>query len=141
MVADNGSDVVEQARLLGRLGNLRRVMAKDLNRPEHARAAYDYFVKSDECAGRARAPDVQGRILADWSLLYSDNGQAAQSKQMIDRALLLAPDDPNVNVDCAVHLYRSRLFPEMQKYVDKALFLEPSNWQALWYQVKLSEIL
>jgi len=27
----------------------------------------------------------------------------------------------------------------MQKYVEKALFLEPSNWQALWYQVKLSE--
>jgi len=27
----------------------------------------------------------------------------------------------------------------MQRYIEKALFLDPSNWQALWYQVKLSE--
>ncbi|HEY9715653.1 MAG TPA: hypothetical protein V6C72_19420, partial [Chroococcales cyanobacterium] len=54
-------------------------------------------------------------------------------------ALSLAPQDPYVNVDCAVHLYRAHLFSEMQKYIEKALFLEPSNWQALWYQVKLSE--
>ncbi len=61
------------------------------------------------------------------------------AKQAIDRALVLAPQDANVNVDCAVHLYRAKLFPEMQRYVEKALFLEPSNWSALWYQVKLSE--
>lgn len=139
MVADAAHDPREQARMQGRLGNLRRIMAKDLNRPEHAKAAYTYFSRAQELAGKAKAQDVEGRILADWSLLYSDNGQTAEAKQTIDRALLLAPQDPNVNVDCAVHLYRSRLFPEMQKYVDKALFLDPSNWQALWYQVKLSE--
>jgi hypothetical protein len=27
----------------------------------------------------------------------------------------------------------------MQKYIDKALFFDPSNWQALWAQFKLSE--
>ncbi len=139
MIADNSHDVKEQARLSGRLGNLRRIMAKDLNRPEHAKAAYDYFVKGQEKARSVRAQDVEGRILADWSLLYVDNGQQAEAKQTIDRALLLAPQDPNVNVDCAVHLYKQRLFPEAQKYIEKALFLDPNNWQALWYQVKLSE--
>ncbi len=133
------SDARYQALLLGRLGNLRRVMAKDLQRPEHVSAAYNYFTRAQELAARIHAPDVEGRILADWSLLYSDSGQAPSAKATMDRALLLAPQDPNVNVDCAVHLYRAHLFPEMQKYVEKALFLEPSNWQALWYQVKLSE--
>jgi hypothetical protein len=114
-------------------------MAKDLNRPEHAKAAYQYFVRAQELAKKSGARDVEGRILADWSLLYSDNGQKAIAKQAIDRALVLAPQDANVNVDCAVHLYRAKLFPEMQRYVEKALFLEPSNWSALWYQVKLSE--
>lgn len=139
MIADSSHDVKEQARLSGRLGNLRRVMAKDLSRPEHAKAAYDYFVRGQEKARSVHAQDVEGRILADWSLLYIDNGQLAEAKQTIDRALLLAPQDPNVNVDIAVHLYKQRLFPEAQKYIEKALFLDPNNWQALWYQVKLSE--
>jgi predicted aspartyl protease/tetratricopeptide (TPR) repeat protein len=139
MLADGARDIKMQARLLGRLGNLRRIMAKDLNRPEHAKAAYQYFVRAQELAKKVGARDVEGRILADWSLLYSDNGQKAIAKQAIDRALALAPQDASVNVDCAVHLYRAKLFPEMQRYVEKALFLEPSNWSALWYQVKLSE--
>lgn len=139
LLADGSRDVKMQARLLGRLGNLRRIMAKDLNRPEHAKAAYQYFVRAQELAKKVGSRDVEGRILADWSLLYSDNGQKAIAKQAIDRALVLAPQDANVNVDCAVHLYRAKLFPEMQRYVEKALFLEPSNWSALWYQVKLSE--
>ena len=90
-------------------------------------------------AKKAGASEVEGRILADWSLLYLDNGQNQSAKQTMDRALVLAPQDADVNVDCAVHLSRARRFPEMQKYVEKALFLDPSNWQALWYQVKLSE--
>jgi len=139
MLADSGRDVKMQARLLGRLGNLRRIMSKDLNRPEHAKAAYQYFVRAQELAKKVRARDVEGRILADWSLLYSDNGQKIEAKRMIDQAIVLAPQVANVNVDCAVHLYRAKLFPEMQRYVEKALFLEPSNWSALWYQVKLSE--
>lgn len=139
IAADNSGDPKEQAKLLGRLGNLRRIMAKDLSRPEHAKMAYDYFTKAVDKAQKSKASDVEGRVLADWSLLYSDNGQTREAKQTIDRALLLAPDDPFVNLDCAVQLYRARLFPEMQKYVDKALFLDPDNWQALWYQVKLSE--
>jgi hypothetical protein len=139
IAADNSGDPKEQAKILGRLGNLRRIMAKDLNRPEHAKAAYDYFSKAVEKAQQSKASDVQGRVLADWSLLYSDNGQTREAKTTIDRALLMAPDDPNVNVDCAVQLYRSHMFPEMQKYIEKALFLDPDNWQALWYQVKLSE--
>lgn len=139
LLADGARDVKMQARLFGRLGNLRRIMSKDLNRPEHAKAAYQYFVRAQELAKKVGARDVEGRIVADWSLLYSDNGQKAIAKQQIDRALVLAPQDANVNVDCAVHLYRAKLFPEMQRYVEKALFLEPSNWSALWYQVKLSE--
>ncbi len=138
-MADRANDPRDQAALLGRLGNLRRIMAKDLQRPEHSSAAYNYFSRAQELAARVHAPDVEGRILGDWSLLYSDSGQAPSAKATMDRALMLAPQDPNVNVDCAVHLYRAHLYPEMQKYVEKALFLEPSNWQALWYQVKLSE--
>lgn len=139
LLADSARDVRTQAKLFGRMGNLKRIMAKDLNRPEHAKAAYQYFVQAQELARKANAPDVEGRILADWSLLYSDNSQNVESKQTMDRAMQLAPQDANVNVNAAVHLYRAKLFPEMQKYVEKALFLEPSNWQALWYQVKLSE--
>jgi hypothetical protein len=139
MVAESSNDQKERARLLGRLGNLRRLMAKDLKRPEHAKASYDYFTKAEDIAQKSKASDVEGRILADWSLLYADNGQQGEAHSTMARGLALAPDDPNVNVDAAVELYRSGLFPEMQKYIEKALFLDPDNWQALWYQVKLSE--
>jgi predicted aspartyl protease len=137
--ATASGDRKNEARVLGRIGSLRRIMAKDLNRPEHSKAAYDYFVKAQEMAKKAGATEVEGRILADWSLLYLDNGQMDNAKQTMDRALVLAPQDADVLVDCAVHLSRARRFPEMQRYVEKALFLDPSNWQALWYQVKLSE--
>lgn len=139
MVAERANDQKELARLLGRLGNLRRLMAKDLKRPEHAKASYDFFSKAEDIAQKAKWSDVEGRILADWSLLYADNGQQQEARTTMERGLSLASDDPNVNVDVAVHLYRAGQYPEMQKYVEKALFLDPDNWQALWYQVKLSE--
>lgn len=139
MVAMRSGDHRNEARALGRLGNLRRIMSKDLNRPEHSKAAYDYFVKAQNLARKYQAPDVEGRVLADWSLLYADSGQPIEAKQMVDRAILLAPQDATVNVVCAVHLSKLKQFPDMQKCLEKALFIEPSNWQALWYQVKLSE--
>ena len=139
LAASSGGDKRNEARVLGRLGNLRRMMAKDLNRPEHSKAAYDYFVRAQNLSKTLGAPEIEGRILADWSLLYLDNGQVENAKQTMDRALFLAPQDAGVNVDCSVHLFKSQRFPEMQRYIEKALFLEPSNWQALWYQVKLSE--
>lgn len=138
-IATANGDRKNEARVLGRIGSLRRIMAKDLSRPEHSKAAYDYFVRAQEMAKKAGATEIEGRILADWSLLYLDGGQIDNAKQTMDRAMVLAPQDPDVNVDCAVHLSRARRFPEMQRYVERALFLDPSNWQALWYQVKLSE--
>jgi predicted Zn-dependent protease len=96
--------------------------------------------RAQDLAKKVGSTEIEGRILADWSLLYLDGNQAVSAKQTIDRALQLTPQDANVNIDYAVHLFRARRFPEMQRYVEKALFLDPSNWQALWYQVKLSEI-
>lgn len=140
LIATANGDKKNEAKLLGRFGNLRRMMAKDLGRPEHSKASYDYFVKAQELAKKNGATEIEGRILADWSLLYLDGNQPGEAKQTIDRALVLAPQDANVNIDFAVHLFRSRRFPEMQRYVEKALFLDATNWQALWYQVKLSEL-
>jgi predicted aspartyl protease len=139
VLANSAQELRYQAIAQGRLGNLRRIMAHDLQRPEHARAAYNYFMKADELARKADLKDVQGRILADWSLLYSDNGQFLEAKATIDKALSLAPQDANVNLDNAVHLFRNHFYPEAQKYIEKALVLDPGNWQALWYQVKLSQ--
>jgi predicted aspartyl protease len=138
--ATSSGDKKNEARLLGRFGNLRRMMAKDLGRPEHSKASYDYFVRAQDLAKKVGSTEIEGRILADWSLLYLDGNQAVSAKQTIDRALQLTPQDANVNIDYAVHLFRGRRFPEMQRYVEKALFLDHSNWQALWYQVKLSEL-
>jgi len=138
--ATSSGDKKNEARLLGRFGNLRRMMAKDLGRPEHSKASYDYFVKAQDLAKKVGSTEIEGRILADWSLLYLDGNQLESAKQTIDRALQLTPQDANVNIDYAVHLFRGRRFPEMQRYVEKALFLDHSNWQALWYQVKLSEM-
>lgn len=128
-----------QARVWGRLGNLRRVMAKDLSRPEQARIAYEYFSKSQQLARKCEDREGEGRILGDWSLLYLDNGQLAEARQALDSAIMLAPQDPQVHIDFAAYLYKMRMFPEMRAYIDKALFLQPSNWQALWYRLKLCE--
>jgi hypothetical protein len=42
-------------------------------------------------------------------------------------------------VDYAVFLNKNHQYGNMRYYIDKALFLEPSNWQALWYRIKLCE--
>ena len=140
MLANTARDLHYQALAQGRMGNLRRVMAHDLKRPEHAQGSYQYFKKANELATQGDFKDAQGRILADWSLLYSENGQIPEAQQTMQKAMLLAPKDAEVNVDYAVHLFRDRSYAEAQKYIEKALFYDPSNWQALWYQVKLSEM-
>lgn len=139
-MAQGVKSVREQAIALGRLGNMRRVMAKDLKRPEQGQAAYQYFTKAIGLARQIGDKAVQGRIMADWSLLYSDLGQPMEAKKTIDAGLILAPNDPQVHVDAAVHFYRSAMYADMRRYVDRALALDPTNWQALWYKVRLLEL-
>jgi predicted aspartyl protease len=132
-------DPKQQARIWGRLGNLRRVMAKDLGRPEQSRVAYEYFSKAQDLAHKMEDREIEGRILADWALLYMDNGQMQEAQQSLEGAASFAPQDPQVLVDFAQYLNKNHKYGEMRYYIDKALFLEPSNWQALWYRLKLCE--
>jgi len=132
-------DPKQQARLWGRLGNLRRIMAKDLGRPEQSRIAYEYFSKAQELAHKMEDREIEGRILSDWALLYMDNGQMQEAQQSLEGAASFAPQDPQVMVDYAVYLNKNHRYGDMRYYIDKALFLEPSNWQALWYRLKLCE--
>jgi predicted aspartyl protease len=128
-----------EAIALGRAANLKRVMAKDLTRPEYAKVAYDYFVKALEVARAVGDKDVEAHILADWSLLYSDNGQDSEAWQMIQAALQLSPDEIQVMVDQSILLFRCKSFNDMQGLLKEVLAQDPSNWQALWYQVKLDQ--
>ncbi|MBX9878529.1 MAG: aspartyl protease family protein [Candidatus Obscuribacterales bacterium] len=139
-IAQRDKDLKEQAIALGRLGNMRRVMSKDLKRPEQGQAAYQYFTKAIGIARQIGDKAVEGRIMADWSLLYSDLGQPMEAKKTIEAGLMLAPNDAQVNVDAAVHYYRSAMYADMRRHVDRALVLEPTNWQALWYKVRLLEL-
>ncbi|MBY0550135.1 MAG: aspartyl protease family protein [Candidatus Obscuribacterales bacterium] len=132
-------DPKQQARIWGRLGNLRRIMAKDLNRPEQARVAYEYFSKARDLAHKMEDREIEGRVLADWALLYMDNGQIPEARQALDGGMAYAAQDPQVMVDFAVYLNKMQMYGDMRAYIDKALFLEPSNWQALWYRLKLCE--
>ena len=132
-------DPKQQARIWGRLGNLRRVMAKDLGRPEQSRVAYEYFSKAQELAHKMEDRETEGRILGDWALLYMDNNQLQEAQQSLEGAASYAPQDPQVMVDYAVFLNKNKRYGEMRYYIDKALFLEPANWQALWYRLKLCE--
>jgi predicted aspartyl protease len=140
MRAQTLGDAKQQARIWGRLGDLHRIMAKDLSRPEQARIAYEYFSKAQELAHKRGDREVEGRILGDWSLLYMDNGQMPAARQALEGATMYAPQDAQVNVDFAVYLYKLQLYSDMQKFIEKALFLDPANWQALWYKVKLAEL-
>lgn len=140
MLCRTSKNELDEARVLGCLGNLHRIIARDLKRPEQSPVAYGYFTKAQALAHKLQAKEVEGHILADWSLLYSDNGQSNEALATIQSALVYAPCDPQVIVDYAVHLYRARQYTDMQKYVEKALAIDPANWQALWYQVKLSEM-
>ncbi len=111
-LANNGHNICYQALSIARLGNLRRLMAHDLRRPEHAQVSYQYFKKADQLVNQADCKDAQGRILADWSLLYSDNGQTTEAKETIAKAITLAPKDPFVNVDYVVNLLESMNMPK-----------------------------
>lgn len=132
-------DPKQQARIWGRLGNLRRIMAKDLSRPDQARVAYEYFSKARDLAHKMEDREIEGRVLADWALLYMDNGQIPEARQALDGGMAFSPQDPQVMVDFAVYLNKMQMYGDMRAYIDKALFLEPANWQALWYRLKLCE--
>jgi hypothetical protein len=148
------NDKLAVARLLGRLGLLHRLLAKDLSRPDQTPIAYDYFKKAMDTARAAESDktqiilphdltvqQIEARILADWGLLYSDNNRAGEAEMTIKTGLQLAgDDDPEIDVDYAVYLYRSQQYPQMQEYLNRALALEPGNWHALWYQVKLYDL-
>ena len=132
-------DPKQQARIWGRLGNLRRIMAKDLSRPEQAKVAYEYFSKARDLSHKMEDREIEGRILGDWALLYMDNNQFQEARQALDGAMAYSPQDPQVMIDFAVYLNKMQMYGDMRAYIDKALFLEPSNWQALWYRLKLCE--
>lgn len=139
-MAESINNQKKVAVTLGRLGNLYRIMSKDLGRPEQAKEAWAYYTKAQEKSRAINDKKIEARILADWSLLYSDNKQYGEASETINAALLLNPNDANILVDYAVQLWRTGQHLEMQRYIEKALSLEPSNWQALWYQVKLAEV-
>ena len=60
-LAENSHDLLYQALGEERLGNLRRMMAHDLHRPEHAQAAYQNFKKAEQKASQGNFKEALGR--------------------------------------------------------------------------------
>lgn len=101
------------------------------------------YEEANKLATEAHDRVVHGQVLAQWAMLYfnaprsQDEVNAAQG--MIAKAIQKAPLDPSILATFGTIMLRLGKKTEAQKFLDSALSIDPSNWQALWSKYKLCE--
>jgi predicted aspartyl protease/tetratricopeptide (TPR) repeat protein len=105
----------------------------DLSSREHERAA--------KIANENRLKAVEGQILAQWALMYLNAprtyADVTTAQQLLTKALQKAPMEPTIYSAFGTTLLRVGKRPEAEKLLDRALVLDPSDWQALWSKYKM----
>ncbi len=123
-----------------RLGNLRRIMGHDLNRREHYKTSYILLSKALSLAKFYKDEDLTGLIYSDLAVLYAYDGQSDNVLPLVVASLKLACDNVNVLVNASLCEIKLNKIIEARENLNKALFIDPANWQALWFLFKIAQI-
>ncbi len=101
------------------------------------------FEKAAKLASESRNKTIEGQILASWAMLYLNaprsNTDLVSSQNLLKKALNKAPMDASIYAALGSAMLRSAKSPAAIKFIDQALMLDPSNWQALCAKGKLLE--
>lgn len=99
------------------------------------------YEKASKLAMESRSRPIEGQILALWSLMYlnaprsKDDITAAQ--RLLMKALDKAPMEPRIYAALGTTFLHIGKKTEAEKLLDRALVLDPANWQALWAKYNL----
>ncbi len=125
---------------LERLGNLRRVMGHDLNRPSHYKTSYIILKKALSLAKFYQEIELTGLIYSDLAVLYAYDGQLNSVLPLVITSLKLAPNNNNVLVNASLCEIKLNKINEASQNLNKVLFFDPSNWQGLWFNYKIASL-
>ncbi|MBX9690666.1 MAG: aspartyl protease family protein [Candidatus Obscuribacterales bacterium] len=107
----------------------------DMSGKEYERAA--------KIAQESRNKAIEGQILAQWAMLYLNaprsNTDLISAQNLLKKALSRAPMDGSIFAALGTAMLKTGKSPLGSKFIDQALMLDPSNWQALWSKYKLLE--
>lgn len=101
------------------------------------------YERAAKLAAESRNKTVEGQILAQWAMLYLNfprsNTDLISSQNLLKKALTRAPMDGSIYAALGSAMLKTGKNPTGAKFIDQALMLDPSNWQALWSKYKLLE--
>jgi predicted aspartyl protease len=99
------------------------------------------YEKANQLANQSRNRSIEGRVMAQWALTYLNaprtGNDITSAQNLLSRAIEKAPMEPDIYAAFGNTLLQSGKHSEAEKLLDRALVLDPSNWQALWAKYKL----
>ena len=101
------------------------------------------YDKANKVANESYNKSVEGQVLAQWALMYLSAPRAMNditaAQSLVSKALQKAPMEPNIFAAFGTTMLHAGKYSEAEKLLDRALVLDPANWQALWSKYKLYE--
>lgn len=99
------------------------------------------YERANKIANESRNRSVEGQVLGQWALMYlnapRNYNDVTTAQNLLTKALQKAPMEPSIFAAFGTTLMRVGKKPEAEKLLDRALVLDPANWQALWGKHKL----
>ncbi len=104
-------------------------------------SANKLFEKAYKTANDSYNRTVEGRVLSQWALMHLNSPRTMRditmAQSLVAKALQKAPMDANIFAAFGTTLVQAGKPQEAEKVLDRALVLDPANWQALWSKYRL----
>ncbi len=101
------------------------------------------YERAGRLAAESRNKQIEAEILAQWAMLYLNSprskGDLDGAQKLLNRALAKAPSEGSIYAGLANAMLKTGKAQMATQFVDNALLLDPSNWQALWLKYKLAQ--
>lgn len=101
------------------------------------------FERAARLATEARNRSVEGQVLAQWALMHLNTPRSQNdintALSLLNRALSRAPMEASIYAALGSATLNNKKFTQAQKLIDRALMLDPANWQALWARYRLAQ--
>jgi predicted aspartyl protease/tetratricopeptide (TPR) repeat protein len=113
--------------------------------PQWREQANNAYQQASQLVGESGDKNIEGQVLASWAFLYLDApanaGDIVAAQMLITKAISKAPVEPRIYAAFGGLMLRAGKLDLARKFIDQALMLDPSNWQALWTKYRLCESL
>lgn len=132
-----------EALAIARLANLYSDKFNEKKESKWFDLASREYERAGKMAAESRNKQVEAEILAQWAMLYLNSPRSKNdldgAQKLLNRALAKAPSEGSIYAGLANAMLKTGKTQMATQFVDNALLLDPSNWQALWLKYKLCE--